>query len=446
MTSVSPLRHRAVGLGSWTVRARYRTLAAALVAVCATTVLTATPGTAQTVTDGSIDSTFTVTTDGDIDEVNAIAVMESGKIVIGGNFGVERLNTNGTDDSSFTRIEFVTPLPERASEFPPAVHSVLQRGTKILVGGENLCLRRSFRDCRSIFRFDESGRIDTTFNFRSLVRLKAFSIGWRSAAAGSGEDNIITGGNEPGMPSPLPAVNCIRSGGNFCLSFRDFTGFGGTRIDVVAVMASGRIVVGGDFDGGIKRLEIDGRGDTTFSPPAALGTGMVTSIVQTGSKILVGGSFDGRIKRLTESGSEDTTFTPPTLNGDVHAIAVQGDGKILVGGSFAGKVKRLNSDGSTDGTFVPPTLGGVTYGYVKTIALQDDGKILIGGDFDGAIKRLNNPSQSSSDSRSGTILGGGGDSSNTVWIIVIAAAGLAVVGGGVAAGVGIARRRKPANS
>ena len=426
------------------------TIAAALAVVCATTVLTATPGTAQTVTDGSIDSTFTVTTDGYIDEVNAIAVMGSGRIVIGGPFGVERLNTDGTDDSSFTRIEFYEPYRDAASLFPPAVQSVLRRGTKILVGGENLCLDDFGSNCRGIFRFDESGRIDNTFRSDSWYSDgDVFSIGWRSAAAGSGEDNIITGGRKTGfgssLESSLPAVACIRSGGAECLAFdspRDFEGFGGTRIDVVAVMASGRIVVGGDFDGGIKRLEINGRVDTTFSPPDALGTGMVTSIVQTGSKILVGGSFRGRIKRLTESGSEDTSFTPPTLNGDVHAIAVQGDGKILVGGSFAGKVKRLNSDVSTDGNFVPPTLDN----SVRTIALQDDGKILIGGDFDGAIKRLNNPSQSSSDSRSGTILGGGGDSSNAVWIIVIAASGLAVVGGGVAAGVGIARRRKPANS
>ena len=443
MTLVSPLRHRAVGLGSWTVRARYRTaLAITLAAVCATTVLTATPGTAQTVTDGSTDSTFTVTTDGYIDEVNAIAVMGSGRIVIGGPFGVERLNTDGTDDSSFTRIEFYEPYRDPASLFPPAVQSVLRRGTKILVGGENLCLDDFGSNCRGIFRFDESGRIDNTFRSESWYSDgDVFSIGWRSAAAGSGEDNIITGGNKPGFESSLPVVACIRSGGAGCLAFRDYEGSGGTRIDVVAVMASGRIVVGGDFDGGIKRLEINGVVDLTFSPPDALGTGMVTSIVQTGSKILVGGSFAGRIKRLTESGSEDTTFTPPTLNGDVYAIAVQGDGKILVGGSFAGKIKRLNSDGSTDGTFVPPRLDN----SVRTIALQDDGKILIGGDFDGAIKRLNNPSQSSSDSRSGTILGGGGDSSsNAVWIIVIAAAGLAVVGGGVAAGVGIARRRKPA--
>jgi len=216
-----------------------------------------------------------------------------------------------------------------------------------------------------------------------------FSIGWRSAGDGSGEDNIITGGKRG--PYDDPTVACIRSSGAGCLSFRDLTGSEGTRTEVVAVMASGRIVVGGDFFGGIMRLEINGEVDTAFSPPSTLGTGMVNSIVQTGSKILVGGGFAGRIKRLTESGSEDTTFTPPSLNGDVYAIAVQGDGKILVGGGFAGKVKRLN-----------------------------------------------NPSQDSS--RSGTILGGGGGSSNTMWIIVIAAAGAAVVGGGVTA----ARRRKPA--
>ena len=122
------------------------TIAAALVAVCATTVLTATPGTAQTVTDGSTDSTFTVTADPDIDEVNAIAVMESGKIVIGGPFGVERLNTDGTDDSRFTRIEFYSPY----RNFQPAVQSVLRRGTKILVGGENLCLDDFGSNCRGI--------------------------------------------------------------------------------------------------------------------------------------------------------------------------------------------------------------------------------------------------------------------------------------------------------
>jgi len=103
-------------------------------------VLTATPGTAQTVTDGSVDSAFTLTRDGYLDWVNAIAVMEGGRIVVGGNFGVKRLNTNGTDDSSFTRIDFDTPYPDASSIYVPDVQSVLRRGTKILVGGENLCL------------------------------------------------------------------------------------------------------------------------------------------------------------------------------------------------------------------------------------------------------------------------------------------------------------------
>ena len=88
------------------------------------------------------------------------------------------------------------------------------------------------------------------------------------------------------------------------------------------------------------------------------------------------------LARLNEDGSLDLGFSP-SLNGFVHAIALQTDGKVLIGGFFTSvngqprtHIARLNADGSLDGSFTPDANS-----QVYAIAVQTDGKILASGDF-----------------------------------------------------------------
>ena len=195
-------------------------------------------------------------------------------------------------------------------------------------------------------------------------------------------------------------------------------------VNVLAVQADDKILVGGDFTslggGGfgttgrnfIGRLNADGTLDTSFHPGA---NGAVYALaVQADGKILVGGNFTTLggggpgggtgtttrryIGRLHPDGTLDATFNPGA-NDTVYALAVQGDGKILVAGNFTGLgggagmttrnyIGRLHPDGTLDATFNPGAND-----PVGALAVQGDGKILLAGGF--------------------TTLGGGGTGTST---------------------------------
>ena len=94
------------------------------------------------------------------------------------------------------------------------------------------------------------------------------------------------------------------------------------------------------------------------------------------------------VDRFADSTGELKGLDDPNFNGDVAALALQGDGKLLVGGAFGLmappgstaattrlRLARINVDGTID-AFDPSATGSVF-----AIALQPDGKILIGGTF-----------------------------------------------------------------
>lgn len=161
------------------------------------------------------------------------------------------------------------------------------------------------------------------------------------------------------------------------------------------VQSDGKIIVVGNFSGGILRYNPDGTIDNTFL--SNLGTGFdafahcVT--LQSDGKILVGGGFTsfngvacGRIARLNANGTLDNSFNTGTgFDNTVRSIAVQNDGKILVGGSFTSynssthnRIIRLNSNGSVDASF---NVGTGSSGIVNSLAIQNDGKIIVVGAF-----------------------------------------------------------------
>lgn len=166
-------------------------------------------------------------------------------------------------------------------------------------------------------------------------------------------------------------------------------------VSTIAVQSDGKILVAGIFGslgGGVcnnfGRLNTDGTLDRSFS--SSIG-GINAIAVQPDGKILLGGSFQAvnnafvsSVCRLTPAGGLDGTFkTTSTVNGAVHALALQPDGGILLGGVFTKLwgtnrlgIARLNSDGSLDLSFNPGSTNSV-----DCITLQPDGKILVAGAF-----------------------------------------------------------------
>lgn len=351
--------------------------------------------------DGSLDSTFQISTGAD-GWVSALAPGDGGKIYVGGYFGriagqsrwgLARLNSDGSLDNTFApdtwRNNGVTSL-------------AVQPDGKLIVGACN------GQPQEEIVRFYADGTLDTTFGAgqgvtgmgaagRGVLAVELQSDGtlliggWFSRV--NGLPNLGIAKLAPnGAPDPNFGTRCRIEGGSY-------------YAQAVAVQDDGKVLVGGFFtsvngvpDNAIARFNQDGTLDPTFD----IGSGPTAEVwgiaVQSDGKILIGGGFGSvngapswRIGRLLANGSLDKGFLA-TADSWVECMAVQPDGKVLVGGTFdymngalRKSIVRLNSDGRLDSTFDPgsgvESGVGVNWRGVASIALLADGKMLIGGDF-----------------------------------------------------------------
>jgi uncharacterized delta-60 repeat protein/uncharacterized repeat protein (TIGR01451 family) len=201
---------------------------------------------------------------------------------------------------------------------------------------------------------------------------------------------------------------------------------GGLNGDVrtLALMADGKIVVGGDFTlagdysrYGVARFMPDATLDLTFLHYGGGANDSVrTLIAQSDQRVVIGGWFTkvagnnlNYLARLNFDGTVDSSFNVQAgADNPVYALAetfISGNRKIVVGGSFSSfnqqtfnHIVRLNDDGSVDASFQP---GSGANGIIYAVAVYptntlNAGKILIGGTFSYAgglarpgIARLN---------------------------------------------------------
>lgn len=177
------------------------------------------------------------------------------------------------------------------------------------------------------------------------------------------------------------------------------TGASATGANVVKVLRSGKILIGGNFTNygfslasRIVQLNSDGSIDSTIDFGVGFG-GEVFDIKElTDGKIYIAGAFTSykgvsipaRIIRIDSDGNRDSTFSSITNLGgtSVRSIDVQPDGKIIAGGFFSvstfTNVVRLNSNGSVDSTFATGTGANNIIYAVKVLR---DGRIALGGTF-----------------------------------------------------------------
>lgn len=291
--------------------------------------------------DGSLDASSVGTLPGATSIVTAIALQSDGKIIIGGNFGtyqgasrnrIARLNTNGTNDATFTpgtgANNNITAL-------------AIQSDGKIIISGAFTSYNGT--TINRIARLNSDGTLDATFNPGAGPSAGAKAIAIQS------DGKIIIGGTFTSYDGVTKnGIARLNTNGSLDATF---AGTGATTINAIKIQPDNQILIAGSFSSyngtaanGIVRLNTDGTLDPSFNSGAGVGAGEILSLsLQTSGKIVIGGTFTtyngttrNKIAMLSTSGSLDTSFDPGTGagTGNVNAVAVQSDGNIMLGGTF----------------------------------------------------------------------------------------------------------------
>ena len=290
--------------------------------------------------DGSLDTSFNPGT-GANSRVQTISIQNDGKIIIAGyfnsyngtsRFGIARLNTDGSLDTSFD--------PGSGVNLPIFAVAIQDDG-KIIIGGQF-----TFFDgtaINRIVRLNANGSLDNSFNPGSGANAPVETISIQD------DGKIVTVGLFTSYNgTPRNRIARLNSDGSLDTSFDSGTG-ANNPIDTCTIQSDGKIIIGGGFtlfDGTsrnrIARLNTDGSLDTTFDPGIGANERVYKSFIQIDGKIIISGfftSYDGvsrnYIARLNTDGSLDTSFDPEAGANDwISATSMQSDGNIIIGGSF----------------------------------------------------------------------------------------------------------------
>ncbi len=222
-------------------------------------------------TDGSLDTTFNTPFFGSANDISALA---NGQILIGGSYGIKRLNSSGTNDSTFSvSVSLVNKI-------------LVQSDGKIWIGGAFTQVTGIVRG--RIARLNSDGSLDTTFNPPGGANgaVEDFDI--------QSDGKVVLGGQF----TALNGANHSKIGRLFGDGTRDtsFTQSADGTVRAVKVQPDGKILIGGSM-------------------------GFVQSESHVG------------LARLNSSGAIDNSFvTRP--NTTVYDVLLQGDNKVLIGGEF----------------------------------------------------------------------------------------------------------------
>ena len=368
--------------------------------------------------DGSVDTSFRLSTEFEVNRIDAVAVQPDGKILIGGQlfyYGYEssrtflfRLHADGSWDKSFDAGGYVystgTPYGLDGTVWAISV----EPGGKILVGGEFAAPRSH------IARLNADGSVDPAFTPGAGADDTVTHIA-RQANGG-----IIIGGGFSSV-NGTTKKGIARLGANGALDTAAFgAGLSGGTVQALAVQSDDKVLIGGDFgwfnnDTSVPKLirtTAAGVLDDTFtqgvpqfeggSIPAASYFEAITSLLALPDKIIVGGwhssiIFNGRplyhdARIYILQAGDGAYVNGTTFNGDhtdVFALARRSDGAAIAGGSFVqlayetdayfyGLCRLSGQYYNPDASF-KPIVGGQA--DVRALASQPDGKIIAGGDI-----------------------------------------------------------------
>jgi|GEM_PF-5360790 len=302
-------------------------------------------GIARLNTNGILDISFDPGAGID-NQVNAITIDENGKIVVAGDFTtvdgtarnkIARLNTDGTLDTTF----------DPGAGMDDQVNAIaIDENGKIVVGGDFTTVDGTARN--KIARLNSDGTLDTSFDSGAGISTMFSGVDYGGTVRAFDFDSsgkIIVGGNFNTVDGTARNnIARLNSDGTLDTTFDPGTGMDGI-VSAIAIDENDQIVVGGWFnsvDGtarnNIARLNSDGSLDTTFDPGAGMGSFVeAIAIDENDGKIIAGGYFtnvDGTtrnyIARLNTDGSLDTSFDPGTIfQYKSNAIAINPQSNIL---------------------------------------------------------------------------------------------------------------------
>ena len=321
----------------------------------------------------------------------SMVLQPDGKIVVAGmssklsgyfGFGLVRLNTNGTVDTSFNQNGFVRNYPGGENGAEDWCNSLLIQpdGKLVAVGQSNDGLMHFAFTAE---RVNSDGTIDSSFGKNGFVRI------------------YINGSQNNG---DYAYSSALQSDG---------------KIILVGASWSASTLAGNAF--GVARLNVDGSPDSSFGTNGSVSTFIYGSTansfqpensansvgIQSDGKIVVGGYIKDSVSRYhfaiaryntngtldNSFGSNGGTITTHIFGSDgsfdcANSLVIQPDGKILMAGTSSGSyaAARYNTNGSLDNSFgsngtlqfqINGSAGGGD--EVSSIALQQDGKIVLGG-------------------------------------------------------------------
>jgi uncharacterized delta-60 repeat protein len=319
--------------------------------------------------DGTLDSAFGeggfVGIGSDFRIATAVAVQADGRIVVAGavgpDFGLARLNRDGSLDLTFGKAGVVTTDFDSRNDAAWAL--ALQPDGKMVIAGS---AGRGHSEQFGLARYNPDGGLDPAFGDKGKVTVDfSASLSQALALALQPDGKIIAAGMAVGDAT-----------------HNDFA---------------------------LVRLQADGHLDSTFGTGGLVTTdfaggfdGATAVIIQPDGKIVAVGEADFKfaLARYDANGQLDQAFGGGKVVTDFFGVsssagaaALQSDGKIIVAGGarridqnpttddFA--VARYRADGTLDSTFGQG--GKMTIDFLGdsdgagSIAIQKDGKVIIGG-------------------------------------------------------------------
>lgn len=331
-------------------------------------------------TNGTIDTSFgtngatsiDMKGNGGFDEARAIVIQPDGKIVVGGSagletnngtchFGLVRLNTNGTLDTTFgTAGKTSFPVGTSTSPDNRIYNLTLQPDGKIIAIGE-ASSPGTFDDF-AIVRLNTDGSLDSDFSNDGKTTVSFVNLNDKALKTLLQPDGkIIVAGS---ASSDLGIVRFFDDGsidtsfgtnGKILLETSE-TDFSFT-LSNLEFQADGKIILLGTVSGDValRRINVDGTIDTTFGV-----NGKVKTDIDNTS---------------TDSGSTGLLIQP---DGNIIATAMCSTGSVNYFG-----ILRYTSAGVLDNTFsndgkvLTNFLSG--FNTATSVALQADGKLLVSG-------------------------------------------------------------------
>lgn len=346
--------------------------------------------------NGHVDTTFNPGSGLDqslgVVGVNAIAIQNDGKIIIGGGFSIyngvprsriARLNADGSLDNSF--------IPQLFNSQGEVNCLSIQTDGKIIVAGAFSSYGTASR--QNIMRLNTNGSLDTSFAYTSGADSHIFCV------TAQPDGKLLIGGKFLTYNGSLSrCIARINSSGNIDTSFHVGTGIN-NHVFCISLDVNSKILVGGFFtayngmiQNSIVRLLPNGTLDGTFNSSTGPNADIESIITTSAGKIYVGGRFTtfnglprNYFAELNNNGSLDNTANPSAgTNTYIYSLNTLSNGQIVVAGGFS----KCNGKNATNiaalysNADLNPNFGtGVTVanGQIYCIRSLQSGKTLIGG-------------------------------------------------------------------